>query len=242
MRVLFILLSLLCPLLAASAATPPEGPAHILFVGNSLSAANGGVDQQLVQLAASARPPRQLRVENFYQDGATLQALWAVPSLQGRIGQGRFSAIVLQEDLPETSHTTGVADFRDAVRHFATLARGANTRSVLFLAWPYDRLAWMTLDTMAKAHKAAEAELGLSVAPVGPAFQRSRWRRPELGLLESDAEHPNPRGTYLAAAVVYFTLFDDGPESLSWQPASIPPADALYLRRLAAESVRAWRR
>ena len=44
-------------------------------------------------------------------------------------------------------------------------------------------------------------------APVGMVWQRVRKERPDYQLYTSDCSHPSPLGTYLAANVIYTTLF-----------------------------------
>ena len=44
-------------------------------------------------------------------------------------------------------------------------------------------------------------------APVGMAWQRVRAERPDYQLYTSDLSHPSTLGTYLAANVIYTTIF-----------------------------------
>ncbi len=57
-----------------------------------------------------------------------------------------------------------------------------------------------------------------------------------------DGFHANTAGCYLAACVWYETLFDDSVLSLTYHPRGLSAEDAADLRRLAHETVTAWRR
>jgi Domain of unknown function (DUF4886) len=78
--------------------------------------------------------------------------------------------------------------------------------------------------------------LRIPVAPVGPAFEEARARRPNLDLLMSDGHHPNRAGSYLAACVFYAALTKRRPTESSYT-GEIDPWDAQFLQRLAAELV-----
>jgi len=109
------------------------------------------------------------------------------------------------------------------------------------MTWPYERLGLVDLDDIIGAHRQLEADLGVSVAPVGLAFARSLAERPDLAVLGSDAEHQTWHGAYLAAATIYATLFDRSPEDLPYRPDTISADDAVFIQRIAWETVQAWK-
>jgi hypothetical protein len=208
-------------------------PTRILFVGNSLTFWNDGLYFHLERLAASARPPIAVATGRSVVPGAFLKSLWARPEPRREIGAGRYDVVVLQEDLPETT----VQDFLEHARLFVAEARKAGVRPVLLMAWAYDRLGWITLDEIARAHRAAAAELKVDVAPVGLAWQRASELRPDLNLYAPDREHPSIHGTYLATAVVYAAVLKRNPTGLSYAPAGIAAKDAQLLQSVAWEAV-----
>ncbi len=70
----------------------------------------------------------------------------------------------------------------------------------------------------------AEALGGVKVARAGYAFENCIAKYPELNLYHSDERHPSPIGSYLAAAVIYATVFGENltliPYAISAAPAS----------------------
>jgi hypothetical protein len=109
------------------------------------------------------------------------------------------------------------------------------------MTWPYERLDWVSLDEIVAAHRQVEAELGAKVAPVGVAMANALAERPDLAMLGPDAENESPAGAYLAAAVIYATLYDRSPEGLPYHHWALSTDDAAFLQRVAWETVEAWR-
>jgi hypothetical protein len=212
---------------------------RILFVGNSFTYYNGGLDNHFRRLAESAVPPRVLHAGRATKGGATLEILQGLGEVHAAIRDGGHDRVILQEDIPELREHT-VAPFHEQVRLFDREIRDAGGRPVLFMAWPYERLGWVGLETIAEAHRAIGRELDIPVAPVGLAFQRSLQARPGLAMLGPDREHETLHGTYLAAAVMYGTLFEASPEGLSYRPDGVSAEEAAFLQAVAWSAVRAW--
>ena len=78
--------------------------------------------------------------------------------------------------------------------------------------------------------------------PVGLAFERSYKDRPDFSLhAEFDGTHPNLSGTYLAACVVFLSLYEDELASLSYDYfGRLPKNDALYLQGIARLTIAAF--
>ena len=109
---------------------------------------------------------------------------------------------------------------------------------MLFMAWGYERLGWITMEEIAQAHRDIATELGVDVAPVGLAWQRAMKERPELDMYIADREHPSVYGTYLAVNVVYATVFGESPAGLAYRPSGISEDETAFLQRIAWETVR----
>lgn len=233
--VLFFLVGCAAPFAATAPAKPPG---KILFVGNSLSYFNSGLDYHLMKLVGSANPSLTLETDRIMLGGATLKRLWDDPSTHDKIAKPGLDAVVLQEDLPETD----VATFKEYARLFVAEINKTGARPVLFMAWPYERLGKTTLDDIVKAHHDIAKELGVEVAPVGLAFQRAAKERPSLDMYGSDREHPSMAGTYLAVNVLYATLYGKSPEGLTYLPTEgdLSQDDASFLQRIAWETVQAY--
>jgi len=247
----WLLLLLLAPLRCAageaSRSSPPaaprllQAPGRLLFVGNSFTYYNGGLEHHVKQMAACANPPRRMESDRATKGGATLKILHAQKWVHDKIREGGYDRVILQEDIPElTEHS--VAPFFECARLFDQEIRAAGGKTVLFMAWPYERLNWVSLEQIAQAHRDISKELGVAVAPVGVAFQRSLKERPELAMLGQDKEHETIHGTYLAACVIYATVFRESPKGLTYYPAGVSAQDAAFLQSIALTTVREWQK
>lgn len=100
---------------------------------------------------------------------------------------------------------------------------------------------------IASVYTSIGEELGALVAPVGLAFSRSLSERPDLDLFIGDREHSNSRGEYLAASVLYATIFGKSPEGPVWispkmaEEAGMSEEDAAFLDRIAWQTVTEYR-
>jgi hypothetical protein len=213
-----------------------DPPRRILFIGNSLTYFNDGVYSHLQKMMASAVPPVAIEADRAVVGGQYFKTLWEqFPEPRRAIARG-YDVVVLQEDLPETK----VADFREYAPKFVEEIRKTGGRPVLFMAWAYQRLGWISMAEIAQAHREVGKKLGVDVAPVGLAWERVMKERPGLDLFDRDREHPSLHGTYLATAVIYATVFRKSPVELPYVPDGVSADDGAFLRRIAWETVEAY--
>jgi hypothetical protein len=211
-------------LISATGQSEPELPKKILFVGNSLSFFNEGVETHVKKLAASADPPIELEVESAQESAATIEYYWEYYGIPDLIRDGDYDVVVIQSDLPETTEET----FKDYAKRFDALIDELDTELILFMGWDYERLGWISQEEINRIHDEVAEELDIKIAPVGQAMEYVEQQHPEIALLSSDAEHPTVHGTYLAAITIYSTLFDRSPVGLSYRP--VEPEGMLFLR------------
>src|SRR5262245_57616547 len=132
---------------------------RILFIGDSLTYYHGGVYTHLEKLAATANPPLTITADKSVFGGAYLHRLWDLKEPVKAINNAAHDVAVLQEDIPETT----VADFREYVAKFVAEVRKNQARPVLFMAWAYPRLGWISMAEIAQAHRDVAKELNVDV-------------------------------------------------------------------------------
>ncbi len=112
--------------LAPRAGTPTPAR-HILFIGNSYTFMNGGIDQQLKGLAPSSE------ISSVAIGGYTLENHWNDPNTLQTIRKGGWDFVVLQEQ-----SQTPIFD-RDRYYQYARLLdteiRKTGARTVLLMTW-----------------------------------------------------------------------------------------------------------
>ena len=212
-------------------------PRKILFIGDSFTYAQGGIYTHFEKLAAAARPPLVVTTDKSVAGGAFLKRLWEMQDSVKAIDSGTFDVVVLQDDIPETN----VDYFRQYARMFVNEVRRHNGRPILFMAWAYQRLGWISMAQIAQAHRDLAKELDVDVAPVGLAWQQASKQRPNLDMYAADREHPSIHGTYLATCVVYATIYATDPSGFNYVPTGMTSEQAAFLQKVAWQTVEDYR-
>jgi len=62
-----------------------------------------------------------------------------------------------------------------------------------------------------------------------------------LEILDQDLEHESLNGIYMAACVIYATIYHESPEGATYAPSGMSADVAAFLQRVAWESVSKWK-
>lgn len=229
-------------LLLTSNVTAQQNKAlKLLFIGNSFTYRNGGIEKHIKLMADNTKKTIPVQVDKATKGGATLKIHFGIDSVHEKIKNGNNNIVILQEDIPEYKEHT-IAPFFEYATLFEKEITLSKSKLVLFMAWPYERLNWISLDEIVAAHKTIAKQLNATVAPVGIALDRSLRRRPQMAMLGMDKEHESVHGTYLASCVIYATLFNKSPKGVSYWPYGITKPEARYLQALAWITVKEWKK
>ena len=256
---IFFLMTVLSPTLlfaqSETQASPQEHPPEsvskpdktptkkILFIGNSFTYWRGGLDQHLKILSEAMSPPLGYQTKAITRGGASLKVMWKKTSAVKEIKKGKYDIVILQEDIPETS----VESFRIYSKKFVDLVRETGARPILFMAWDYERLNWISMDEIANAHLEVSRKLKVEVAPVGVSWALSKKRQPDLNMYISDAEHPSVAGMYLSLLVIESTISGKSPLTRSTEKLKTKGLDQLdakrkrYLQEVARDALKVWK-
>ena len=238
------------PTVTSTPVEPAAEPVRVLFVGNSISMWNDGVDNALRRLAASADPPHTIEADSLIRLSepshslyevllaSSLEVLWSVEGVQEVIADGDWDVVVLQEELGPRS--ASVESFHESVRKFDTEIRAAGARTVLFMHHPFEAFGveLNSIEEIARAHWEIAGELDLEVAPVGLAWELVAAERPDLDLYDvGRGPNPNFHGTYLAANVIYNTIFGEALDSPTYLLPDMTDEEGAFLRDIARQAV-----
>jgi len=216
-----LLLAVTLPFAGSAPAAPeparsvlPRPPQRVLFVGNSLTQYNGGLNEHVrrLQQAGDSWNAPYFEDAALAKPGAYLRE-HAAP-LQETLRRGLpWDAVVLQgySDEPASTDPAVVERFEAAVRALDAVVRESRSRSVLFMTWGYRGEPAMAARLDAGYRRVGDA-LRVPVVPVGLAFERARRERPDVALVVEDGKHPTMAGTYLAACVFYSSFEGHTPE------------------------------
>ncbi len=218
----------------------------MLFIGNSLTYNYGGVDYHVEQLGSSASPSHRIEADDNTASMAHL-ALLSSSALE-MISAGQYDYVIVQG----TPYLAGIESFKTHASLLIEASREVGAEPVLFMAWEALGAPWwkpdlqpLPLSVMAQAHYDLAEKYDILVAPVGLAFKKVNDTRPGY-YIYSDVMHSSMNGTYLAALVIYATIFNENPVGLSYRPTSPPlpsyffnvsAVDAIFLQEIAWETV-----
>jgi len=219
--------------LSVSSCTLTGGPdipsKKILFIGNSYTDFNNGLDYQILKFAPNSKAAR------ISPGGYTLQNHWEDANTLDIIRSGEWDVIVLQEQsqTPVTNYKT----FAEYAQKLNAEIKAAGAETILFMTWerPDSVQYGVTTQALNNNYTYLGQQLGIKVAPVGLAFANALRERPGLMLYSKDG-HPTPQGTYLATAIFYGVIYDQSPVGINYA-AGLNKDEILFLQTIAAQTL-----
>ena len=230
----------------------------ILFVGNSYTQCNGGLENMLKSLAASKGI--EIEAEASAIGGYSLQKHCSNQQTLDKIRSKAWDYVVLQEFSLYPSYPPEVVD-TITYPYAKILSNMVHDKSVctqlyFYMTWGRKNgylsdttyMPLTSFDGMQRRLAESYCEMAVdndgSVAPVGMAWKYVRDNYPEINLYTEDNSHPSPQGTYLAACVFYASIFNSSPEGASFT-YGLDIGEANILQRVAAvvvlKNMEEWR-
>jgi hypothetical protein len=211
---------------------------RVLFIGNSLTAAND-LPRMLTAVAAAGGftvSTSQVVFNDFSLTDHLLRGT-AAAAIQSR----EWDYVVLQQG--PSGQPASRVQLVDAARQFGGVITGRGAVPALYMVWP-DASRRTAFDSVSASYtEAAEAAEAL-LFPGADAWVKAWERKASLPLYGSDAFHPSQLGSYLIALTIYAVLCDQSPTTLPVRPngiggsliGSTSDADLRLLQEAAAEA------
>lgn len=227
----------------------PVDSVRILFIGNSFTNRNK-LPAMFDSIAVSQK--RAVSITSVLKGGERLSGHLRNPRLLGLLQKGGWDFVVIQEQ--STAPAMSTRQVMDEVYPYArmldslVMAGSPKAKVVFYMTWGHkygynkpvpeyptvNSYEWMQHRLITSYLEMAYDNDALC-APVGMAWKRVRDERPEIVLYDNDCHHPSPIGTYLAANVIYTTIFPKRYQT--GFHAGIPASDAEYLQQVAQATV-----
>jgi len=237
----------------------------ILFFGNSFTFAEGapvvkahGGVPKLVEVIAQAKG-KQVATEAVIAGGKGLDYHLAQPKTATVLSSKTWNWVVLQDFSTRPTSAGNIDQFMKDGETFSDriAVKSPQAGIVLYETWArpagvfYQKPPGVTLGNpekmMAELHKSyadLEADLAaknpnrpVRVAPVGTAFALSKATYPEINLDAKDMHHSTTEGYYLAALVIYETIYHDSAKGVLdhfyGEVLTISPDEAAKLQGIA---------
>ena len=190
-----------CAAPIATAHRSGSGALRVLFIGNSLTAANDLPGT--VETLSRARGDLTVEATAITANNFSLEDHWNQGSARATVAKGNWSFVVLQQGpsaLPESRVL-----LREYARRFAGEARKTGARTALYMVWPAKARS-RDFDAVSESYTLAARDVDGVLIPAGDAW-REVWRRdPGTALYGSDDFHPSALGSYVAALTVWRAL------------------------------------
>jgi len=225
-----------------------QAPRRVLFVGNSYLYYNDSLHNHVKRIAEEIGPhgPGAYEYKSATISGSRLSHHDVDGLLEpGRLGIDQpFELVILQGGSREVLTPGNRAEFRAKAIELSHKIRAAGAEVALYMIHAYVKPHAMydpgMLDKIRRTYLPAGNELGALVVPVGLAFERAYRARPGIALHEAfDGTHPNMLGTYLAACVVYQSIYAQSVVGIDYDYfGEVPEETAEFLQRIADETVR----
>lgn len=184
----------------------------VAIYGNSYTHYNNNVNTRLRDLSRSLLPDE---AKGYMFRGITISSGrlgWHLPNLEFQNTLQKWDVVIFQGNSTEpfSAREESRQYFTGSAIKMAGIAHKAGERVVYFMTWASKDKPEQT-EKLEKAYLDIARETGGYVAPVGLAFRNAIKAHPEINLYHSDGNHPSLAGTYLAACVLFATLYDRSP-------------------------------
>lgn len=222
-------------------------PEKVLFVGNSYFYYNDSLHNHVSRLTASLNDDLgdRLTYKSATIGGARLSHHGVASHLSpGKLGVDEpFDLVIIQGGSSEPLGERNRREFTEQAGEISqqVLATGAELALYMTHAYvkPHRRYDPEMIDAIASLYVATGNELDALIIPVGLAFEEAYRQRPEMSLHKHfDGSHPDILGTYLAACVVYASIYGKSPVGSSYTYfGEVSADDALFLQGIAETTV-----
>jgi hypothetical protein len=224
-----------------------DAPKRVLFVGNSYLYYGDSLHNHVrrMAIAADSANEKQYRYKSATISGSALHHHSIASYLEsGKLGiKEPFQMVVLQGGSGAVGSDERRGTFAATVADFDKEIKKHGARTALYMTHAY-----------VKPHKKADPNMirdietlyvetgnkvGALVIPVGLAFEEAYKQRPDMKLHKQfDGSHPDLIGTYLAACVVYASLYGRSPVGNPYDYyGAIDKDTALFLQKVAEKTV-----
>ena len=219
------LLALFC---AGGAARADSPQLRVLFIGNSLTAAN-----DLPHVVATLSGG-QIAYRTVAPGGVSLEDHWTLTGAREALEDGPWDFVVLQQG-PSTL-ADSAANLEEWAVRWADAIRAHGAKPAVYEVWPDSAFGvrW-SFPAVVHSYRRAAAAAHATFLPAGEAWQAAWRRSPRLPLYGPDGFHPLKLGTTLAALVIASRLTGTPPARIA---VPYPAKTARLLRASAAEAIR----
>ncbi len=225
-------------------------PLRVLFVGNSYLYYGDSLHNHVRRMVDAAKVAElsKLQYKSATIGGSKLSHHNIDHLTQpGRIGvKSPFELVILQDGSLSPLSEKGRAESLKTIGEFSEVIRKRGGQVALYMTHsyvsPHKRAKPENARLTEKHYVDAGNAVNALVIPVGLAFEEALRRKPELKLYkEYDGSHPDLIGTYLAACVVYASVYGKNALGNPYDYyGKISKEEMTFLQQVADDTVKAF--
>ena len=226
-----------------------SSPENILFIGNSYLYYNDSIHNHFKRMVEERNPgyDGSSSVKSATIGGSRLKHHDLDHLLESKAISlvDRFDLVILQGGSGESlSKKDREEFFKTAKKHINKIKSiGADAALYMIHAYvkPHKSYSPTLIRVIEKMYTKAGKDNNALVIPVGLAFENAYNQKPTIKLHKIDGTHPDILGTYLAACVVYASIYKDNPIGISYDyNGAINSEDKLFLQKIAHQTVQKY--
>jgi len=206
----------------------------VLFVGNSYTHYNDGVDYHLEKMlkADVSADSVNYSIQRIAVSSHTLEAHYADPLTLTKIKSEKWNIIVLQEQSTRPINNPDL--FLQFAGELDAEAKKINAKTALFMTWA-NKDAPSDMALIAVSYTNVGLQLNEPVTPAGKIWEYIQKTYPQISLYNTDNKHPTLSGTYTVACSFYYSLFKKNPVKNTYIPTGMLPENAVTIRKAVYE-------
>ena len=203
-----------------------ENPKSVLFIGNSFFYYNNGVHKPVLGMVkANESLGKGHRFRNITINSSSLEwhdvesyvtnekiGSFSITSSNKykRYDPEKYELAVMMDCSQCPIHEDRKDLFNFYVDKHSKILRNNGVEPSLLMTWAYKDVPEM-IDGLSSAYVSAGNRNEAMVFPAGLAFKLAQDEVPDIDLYTPDKRHPSKAGTYLMAAVIYSSIYNDSP-------------------------------
>ncbi|MDR2914098.1 MAG: SGNH/GDSL hydrolase family protein [Tannerella sp.] len=246
-----ILIGIVCILLTPSLlfARKQGDSIQVMFIGNSYT-----YYHQMPEIIKEIAATQEMNITYtaFYPGGARLKGHLENQELIQAIKKGKWDYVVIQEQSSAPAmpgrhvaqHVYPAAQTLDSLIH----THNKTAKVIFYMTWGHKDGCQVPVENypLINTYEGMQERLKISYlemtyqnnawcAPVGMAWKQVRRERPDYILYWPDRSHPSVLGSYLAANVIFATIYQKPYQTNITK--EIPPEQAEYIQQVAQQTV-----
>jgi hypothetical protein len=224
-------------------------PKSILFVGNSYLYYNDSLHNHFKRMVEERRPGYDggSNVKSATIGGSRLKHhdLDHLLGYKAISSVDQFDLVILQGGSGESLSKKDRDYFSKVAKEHIEKIKSIGADAALYMIHAYTEshkdYSPNLIRVIEEMYTKAGKKNNTLVIPVGLAFENAYKKKPNIKLHKIDGTHPDLLGTYLAACVVYASIYKDNPIGISYDyNGAINPEEKLFLQSIAYETIQQY--